>query len=271
MAREGAPLPTARRSRARGVAAVASSCAALLVAPVGARAEDPPAPGSEPAARDPRERARELAERGRQLFESGQAERALPLAQEAYELDPDPVLLYNIARGYEQLGDLARAIESYRRFLVASPNVPARAAIEQRVATLGGLIEEREALERRLKKQLQEPPSAQGRWVGLGGGALGIGAVGLITGAALWALAANRHADALSPAASGVETFAAQGQGQSFATAGNVVFAAGAVVAAAGVVGTVLALRSRRIDLGPRSYALGPALGPGWLGCVGRF
>ncbi len=61
---------------------------------------------------------------GQQRFNAGSF---LPAAEEfeaAYELDPDPVYLYNIAQAYRRGSACARAADYYRRFLAVVPNPP---------------------------------------------------------------------------------------------------------------------------------------------------
>lgn len=53
-------------------------------------------------------------------FDRGEYDDALEIYQEAYDLYPDPVLLYRIGLSAEKEGDLPRAVESYEAFLEAS-------------------------------------------------------------------------------------------------------------------------------------------------------
>ncbi|MCU0676734.1 MAG: tetratricopeptide repeat protein [Myxococcota bacterium] len=89
--------------------------------------------------------ARELFQRGRGAYETGDFEGAVAAWQAAYELDPRPLLQFNLAQAYERLGRLQESLEAYERFLAAAPSdaddVPAAriraAAIQQRLARTG--------------------------------------------------------------------------------------------------------------------------------------
>ena len=54
---------------------------------------------------------------GAALFRAGRHREAVDKFREAYELYPEPNLIYNTARCFEAMGELALAIEHYRRFL----------------------------------------------------------------------------------------------------------------------------------------------------------
>lgn len=89
--------------------------------------------------------ARELFQRGRGAYETGDFEGAVEAWQAAYELDPRPLLQFNLAQAYERLGRLQESLDAYERFLAAAPSdaedVPAAriraAAIQQRLARTG--------------------------------------------------------------------------------------------------------------------------------------
>lgn len=59
----------------------------------------------------------ELNEQGAALYASRDYRRAVERFLRAYAIDPDPNLLFNIARCYEKLGDREAAIEKYEEFL----------------------------------------------------------------------------------------------------------------------------------------------------------
>lgn len=54
----------------------------------------------------------------------------------AYAASPHPAILYNIARDYEQLGELRAAADYFRRYLAESPDAEDRAEVERRIADL---------------------------------------------------------------------------------------------------------------------------------------
>ena len=76
-------------------------------------------PSAQPSPGDAR--VVELNERGSSLYAEGDYRRAVELFLQAYAVDGDPNLLFNIAACYEGLGDRDGAIEKYRAFL-ADPN-----------------------------------------------------------------------------------------------------------------------------------------------------
>jgi tetratricopeptide (TPR) repeat protein len=73
---------------------------------------------------------------GRESFDAGRWEEALTHFEKAYELSPRPVLLYNIAKAQDNLGQLRDARATYKRFLAAVPDASNRGAVERRVAEL---------------------------------------------------------------------------------------------------------------------------------------
>jgi tetratricopeptide (TPR) repeat protein len=73
----------------------------------------PPASAHSPNP-EQREQAKRLFQDGVQLYEAGDIAGAIEKFRAAYALAPLPALLFNIARGQEQLGDIAGACSSYR-------------------------------------------------------------------------------------------------------------------------------------------------------------
>jgi tetratricopeptide (TPR) repeat protein len=190
-------------------------------------------------------RALDLFDRSEVAYRAGRFADAAQLLRDAYALKPEPVLLYNLARAYEGMGDLDRAVKAYGDYLTADPNAKDRASIETRIATLNKQIVEREnARHPRPEKKPSPVP-----WIVAGAGALGVGA-----GAVLGVLSAKRHRDARDESA---QTTAEreQDQAKSLATAANVAFIAGGVVLAVGVVWGLLDLRAS----GPRTTAIVPS------------
>jgi tetratricopeptide (TPR) repeat protein len=61
---------------------------------------------------------------------------AIPEFTKAYRLLHDPVLLFNRAECYRKLGKNEEAIKDYQDFLAGAPNVPNRASVEARIASL---------------------------------------------------------------------------------------------------------------------------------------
>jgi hypothetical protein len=100
-------------SRIRSPFAVLVSSAALALAPAGARGADNrpnAAPVNAPS-------VAQLNEEGAALYAVRDYRRAIEKFIQAYAIDADPNLLFNIARCYEELGETEAAIEKYEAFL----------------------------------------------------------------------------------------------------------------------------------------------------------
>src|SRR5688500_3941422 len=63
------------------------------------------------------DRAVVLFEESERAYNAGEFAEAATLLRRAYELHPDPTLLFNLARALEGMGDLDGAIETYERYL----------------------------------------------------------------------------------------------------------------------------------------------------------
>jgi tetratricopeptide (TPR) repeat protein len=211
---------------ALGVTATATSAGATDEAPAGAN-----------------ERALELSRKSATSYREGRFQEAVTLLEQAYALKPEPVLLYNMGRAYEGLGDLKSAVKSYSDYLAAQPNARDRGALEQRIATMQKQIDEREKLEREHQTASVRPQPDEKRppvvpWI-----VAGVGGAGLATGAVFGVLALSTHSAANSDP---VQASAAQKQSdaQTFATVATVGMIAGGVVAAGGILWGLLASRS---------------------------
>jgi tetratricopeptide (TPR) repeat protein len=227
--------------------AVVLACAAVA-APVQAQ---------EPTPQPAQARALDLFEKSEDAYQKGRFAEAVQYLREAYALTPAPVLLYNLARAYEGLGDLERAAKSYEDFLGAEPNAKDRGAIATRAATLRRQIAEREAA----RRAAAQPPRPEPRrpspfpWVVAPLGVAGIG-----TGAVLSVLSAKRHRDARDEPVQLTATHD-QESAKSLATGANVALIAGAAVVAIGVVWGLLDLRAvnaSRAAASAESSAAGP-------------
>lgn len=69
------------------------------------------------SAGEPREQALQLSTEAAAAARAGAHERALALYQRAFDLEPDPILLFNMAVVHEHRGDLAAALELLDRFV----------------------------------------------------------------------------------------------------------------------------------------------------------
>jgi tetratricopeptide (TPR) repeat protein len=206
----------ARRRGRRSLASESVLCAALmfgspaLAAPTTADDVDPNASpaGESLSTGDPRVVV--LNEEGHALYAVGDYRRAVERFLQAYAIEPDPNLLFNVASCYEELGDSDAALEKYVAFLDGvggdhEGRPRAEKAIER-------LVTHREASEAAQKptspkpepapplqaapRPPASPPAQPARdpawlpWVGLGGGAA-LGALGVT----LYAMGASDHGD----------------------------------------------------------------------------
>jgi len=73
---------------------------------------------------------------GRTYFQAGDLRRAIVEFRAAQRDDDRPPLDYNLGICFERLGDAARAVDAFRRFLARQAEVPERASLEARIAAL---------------------------------------------------------------------------------------------------------------------------------------
>jgi len=107
------------------------------VAPATALAVAPETPS--PAAtggQDVNAQAASLYKEGAGLFREGKFREAGERFQAAYNLDPSPILLYNLARAAEELGDATTAVGHYKAYLARYPQAEDRAEVERRIRVL---------------------------------------------------------------------------------------------------------------------------------------
>ncbi|MBI2894524.1 MAG: hypothetical protein HYY06_13310 [Deltaproteobacteria bacterium] len=251
------------------------------------RAQERPGEGGD------RARALALFERSETEYQEGNFSEAAALLRQAYDLHSEPILLYNLGRALEGLGEAAGAIDAYGRYLAADGNAPDRGAIEQRIATLRRQIEERDALEREARaaerprrrtatpsgansprpveapEEVEEAAPRAHTGAGRGRGPLpwivtGVGAAGLVAGGVFGALALERHSAAVDEQFQ-LDAIAKQDTAETFATVSTVSLIAGGVVTAAGLLWLLVArpdgpeepeTGALRIDIGPRAVAL---------------
>ncbi len=200
-----------RQSRSAHRSTVAKHRLRVLICLVAALAVGPRVASAQRAHGDI-EAYRELVARAAEQFRDGEFGAARESFLAAYEIHPEPVLLYNVAGTYRREGKPAEAIEYYQRFLDRAPRdhdhrVKARAYIEELQAELAdtaagesggseaaeyepahgrsGLDRDREALrETPRRPDLTSSPRRAGRRERLAGIALGV-ASGVLLAAAL--------------------------------------------------------------------------------------
>lgn len=181
--------------------------------------------------------ALDLFEKSEVAYDTGRFADAIDLLRRSYELKKEPVLLYNLGRAYEGLGDLGAAAQSYEAFLAAQPNTQDRGALERRIATLRRQLAERDALRKqaveRSRQERPRTPSAVPWIVG------GVGVAGLAAGTVFGILSKKRNDDAKSEPTY-LEADRLHSQAKSFAIVADVCFVAGAVVLVSGVIWGIL-------------------------------
>src|SRR5205814_110967 len=112
----------------------------------------PPTPQPSPQKSKAKQEALEHFEKGKVAFRLRDHNTAINEWRAAYQLDPDPVFLYNIAQGYRELHDFANAVAFYKNYLREAPDAPNRATVEKRIGELT------EALDRE-RQAAEKPPS----------------------------------------------------------------------------------------------------------------
>lgn len=197
---------------------------------------------------DDRDKALKLFEDSDKAYKAGKFEKAAELLREAYGLYPEPLLLYNLGRAQEGLGDPRGAVESYEKYLKDAKEIKDRGAIERRIETLKAQIqkqeddarrraEEEERRRREEEERRRNPPppiddrtplEKYGPWITMGsGGAL------VLTGVFFGIRASGTHDDAV---ATPIQRDAAelQASAERSATIANVLFVVGGAAIAGG-------------------------------------
>jgi tetratricopeptide (TPR) repeat protein len=116
-------------------------CAAALLAASGARAQSSAA-----------DNAQAHFDRGAKLYNLGHFQEAITDFEKAYDLDPSPIFLFNIAQSHRQLGNKERALFFYRRYLEQAPNAANRDDVERRMKDLQSSLQQEQELK-------QKPPT----------------------------------------------------------------------------------------------------------------
>lgn len=213
----------------------------------------------------------ELATQGREAYQQGRFQDAARLLLRAYEKKPEPIILFNLARSYEGMGDVPRAIDAYTHYLQDDPETTDHKSIEQRITTLRKQVKEREDLEQQRDEERKKRAEAERRatlrrdpvatkkpnvvpWITFGVGIAGVG-----VGTTFAILSRNSYQAAVdepyrAPAQKEYDT------ARTDALVANVAFVAGGVLAAGGLAwGVVDLVLSRKkpknveVELSPTS------------------
>jgi tetratricopeptide (TPR) repeat protein len=215
-----------------------------------------------------RARALELFEQSAKAYREGRFQDAIDLLLEARRVKPEPVLMYDLGRAYEALGNLPQAADSYATYLLEDPRAPDRRAIEIRIDTLRAQANELEKA-RTLPPPVEakplppEPasasPSPPPRPANESGVAIvpwvvaGVGVVGLGAGVGLGLAAQARHRSAEAEPGQ-ADAQRKQDGAESLATGATIALIAGGAVAAIGLGW----LSVRLLTAGPTNVIAGP-------------
>lgn len=82
---------------------------------------------------DRRQQARQLVELGQTAFQEERFDEAAIYFQEAYNLDPHPNLMFNIARAHEEMGDYPAALRFYEQVLTFDPGERVETSVANRI------------------------------------------------------------------------------------------------------------------------------------------
>lgn len=84
--------------------------------------------------------ARQLYGEGVELFKAGEFGDAAKKFQQAYDIDPSPILLYNLARAAEEMGQAKAAVGHYKAYIARFPEAEDKAEVERRIRTLEAVL-----------------------------------------------------------------------------------------------------------------------------------
>jgi len=227
------------------------------------------------AKKDPKTEALELFEQSADLYRQGKFDEAAQLLEKAYSLHPEAVLLYNLGRAYEGLGENQKAIDAYTKYLEKAPNAKDRGALERRMETLKAQLEKDKPKTQpdTPKPTKPEPVAPEPRptpskgpgvlpWVVVGVGVAAVGA-GLFVG-----LQAKSKRDEAQDNPKQADAQAELDSAKGMATTANVLLVAGTVVAAGGVTWALLSSKKSEPATAARLHL---TVTPGGLRLGGRL
>ena len=117
------------------------------------------APSSASAGDSSKDRARQHYRKATQLYDIGRWDEAIAEYEKAYALHEDPSLLFNMAQTCRRKGDLKRALDLYKNYLVKEPESPLRSEVEDRIRTLKAQVEQGEQSNEAQKPAAVAPPA----------------------------------------------------------------------------------------------------------------
>jgi len=234
-------------------------------------------------------RIAELNESGARAYAERNYRTAIEKFVEAYAIDHDPNLLFNIARCYEKLGDLDAAIEKYQAFVAApGADTEGRIKAKESIAELEHLRNQGGVSPRDPAAPTGEaaPASAAGEassssfnvwpWVTLGAGVVVAG-----VGGAFYALGANDHAQVTDAAGYGDPSVVypmTRAEAQDYVDSGNtkkliggISLGVGGALIATGVVLLVTGKSAAAAPAQAASFTFAPSAEGVVAGYTGRF
>lgn len=231
-----------------------------------------------------RKKAADLFKKSVDAYRKGDFQTTVDLLNRAYALDPQPVLLYNLARAHEGLGNTDAAIDAYEKFLAQESKAADRGSIEQRLTTLRRQRDERTAAQQGHEPDPNEVPAAQKplppvprepREVPppepksrsllpfvIGGAGIAVLGAGAVTG--LMAKSAESDANGEPTQQGAIDQ---RDSAQGLATVSTISFIAGGLLLGAGAAWFVLDTPPKRAGSQTRSPRI--AFGPGYIGLTG--
>ena len=236
-----------------------------------------------------------LTEQAAEKYSDGDYDGAIALFERAYALDPEPNILFNIGRIYEESGNYEDAIVYYERF-ISEPQVDldakqvaldrrdlARAVVEiqkkdaepkpaETTPVETTPVETPPPVETTPEEPPEEEPPPKPRNVRpVGYALLGTGAAALIGGAVVGGLA-KREETNFKTATNRDDAAFAKERGQKLAPAADGLFIAGGILAAAGIVMLLVPQRGKKAERRERAMFV-PHASPSQVGfgVTGRF
>jgi tetratricopeptide (TPR) repeat protein len=74
--------------------------------------------------------------KGKKAYTLGRFDEAIAEFEKAYDADPAPIFIFNIAQSHKQNGNYQRALFFYRRYLQENPKAKDRAGVEERIRAM---------------------------------------------------------------------------------------------------------------------------------------
>jgi tetratricopeptide (TPR) repeat protein len=95
-----------------------------------------PALGAQAPGDDATARAKEAFAAGQQLYKAGRYAEAVARFEAAYAAKPHPSIFFNIAKSWEQLDEVAKALRAFKDYLRADPDAQDKQSVEDSIANL---------------------------------------------------------------------------------------------------------------------------------------